>query len=255
MKKDFVITTKNAKQYIDQISTWIKNQVEESGRDGVVLGMSGGIDCSVVAALCQKAGVKIDLIVMPYGENMRQSGSYLRAKELIEKFDFDYHEFDIKPAALALLPDQKMLNEATEVNRQLALTNTMARLRMTYLYQVAQLKRALVIGTSNLSEWYTGYFTKWGDGVADIEPIIRLTKTEVRILAQALDLPKSIIEASPTADLIDGQTDESELGFSYQDLDQFILTNSLELDKQEIEAKIVARHQMVQHKLKETPFF
>ncbi len=253
MKKDFVLNRDNVRQYAENISAWIKNQVEASGREGVVLGMSGGIDCSVVAALCQKAGVNTHLIIMPYGENMKHSGSYLRAKELIEKFDFDYHEFDIKPACKELKPPTELLKLATEKNRQLSRTNTMARTRMSYLYQVAQLRRALVVGTSNLSEWYTGYFTKWGDGVADIEPIIRLTKTEVRILAEYLELPQSIIKAAPTADLSAGQTDEDDLGFSYEVLDQFIINGLIE-DK-DIEAKIKTRHQFIGHKINQPPYF
>jgi len=102
MEKKFIITEQNIKGYVNKISKWIKGQVENAGANGVVLGMSSGVDCSVVARLCQEAEINTHLVIMPYGENMEKSKSYEHAMELINKFNFEYHIFNIKPSVDAL---------------------------------------------------------------------------------------------------------------------------------------------------------
>ena len=96
--KNFVITEENVSQYANEIGAWIKDAVKNAKANGVVLGMSSGVDCSTVARLCQNAGVNTHLILMPYGDDMSKSQNYSDAMELINKFKFDYHIFDIKPA-------------------------------------------------------------------------------------------------------------------------------------------------------------
>ena len=164
-EKNFVITKENVEEYSEKIGKWIKEYVEKSKVNGVVLGMSGGVDCSTVAALCKKNKINIHLVLMPYGDNMKNVKSYNDAMELINKFNLDYHEFDIKPAvdALEIKDNSTYLNNARKENINLARANIRLRIRMTYLYQYAQINNLLVIGTGNLSERTVGYFTKWGD--------------------------------------------------------------------------------------------
>ena len=175
VNKKFVITEENAKEYCDVIGTWIKENIENAHANGVVLGMTSGIDCSVVAGLCKNAGVNINLVLLPYGKDMNKSKSYSDAMELINKFGFDYHMFDIKPAVDNIQISDDFIKDCNENNVKLAKANIRPRMRMTYLYQYAQINNLLVIGTSNLSEYVTGYFTKFGDNAYDINPIGNFT--------------------------------------------------------------------------------
>ena len=140
--KNFIITEENVNKYCEKIGNWIKEYIENSNTNGVVLGMSGGIDCSVVARLCQNAGVNTHLIFMQYGSDITNSKSYLDAMELINKFKFDYHIFDIKPAVdnLQIPEDSKILENTSKINVQLSRANIRPRVRMTYLYQYARNK-------------------------------------------------------------------------------------------------------------------
>ena len=140
--KNFIITEENVREYCERIGNWIKNNIEKAKVNGVVLGMSGGVDCSVVARLCQNAGVNTHLIIMPYGNNMTNSKSYSDAMELIKTFNFDYHIFDIKPAVdnLQIPENSDILKNASETNIQLSKANIRPRMRMTYLYQYARNK-------------------------------------------------------------------------------------------------------------------
>ena len=219
-KKLFVITEDNAAFYADEIGTWIRKQVQAANRKGVILGMSGGIDSSVVACLCQFAKVDLHLVLMPYGDDMARTQSFAHAMELIDKFEIPYHVFDIKPAVDALISN-RFVSDKTTV--ELGHANIRPRIRMTYLYQLAQMDNRFVSGTGNLSEGTVGYFTKWGDGACDINPIAMLTKQEVYALARYLEVPDCIIQKKPSAGLWEGQTDEDELGMTYNQIDAFIL--------------------------------
>ena len=218
--KNFVINENNVEEYVNKISNWIKTRVESANSKGVVLGMSSGVDCSVVARLCQIAKINTHLILMPYGESMSKTESYTHAMELINKFEFKYSVFDIKPAVDAL----KIEEDSTKLN--LAQANIRPRVRMTYLYQYAQINDLLVIGTGNLSERTIGYFTKWGDGGCDLNPIANITKREVYVLAKYLNVPEGIINKKPSAELWEGQNDEDEIGISYDMLDEYILNGT-----------------------------
>lgn len=228
MNKNFIINENNVEEYVNKISQWIKKQVNNAKAKGVVLGMSGGIDCSVVAKLCMEAKINTHLILMPYGKSMEKTESYKCAMELINKFEFKHSVFDIKPAVDAL----KIKKES--LNLSLAQANILPRIRMTYLYQYAQIHELLVIGTGNLSERTIGYFTKWGDGGCDLNPIANITKKEVYVLAKYLKIPDSIINKKPSAELWEGQTDEQEIGISYDKIDDYILkgtTGDINIDK------------------------
>ena len=253
--KKFLITEKNVSEYCDKIGRWIKNTIENAKANGVVLGMSSGVDCSVVAGLCQNAGINTHLIIMPYGEDMNNSRNYSDAMELINKFKFDYHIFDIKPAvdSMQIPNDSEILKNANKSNVELSKANIRPRIRMTYLYQYAQINNLLVIGTSNLSERTVGYSTKWGDGASDLNPLGMVTKKEVYILAKYLGIPECIINKKPSADLWEGQTDEEELGIKYEQIDEYIINGTC--GDEQMDNIIKIKNQKSIHKLNPIPIF
>ena len=249
--KSFVINNENAVYYAGEIASWIK---EKAHRKGVVLGMSGGVDCSVVARLCQLAGVDVHLVLLPYGDDMKNTQSSDHSMELIEKFNFSYHVFDIKPAVDAVTIACDMpLCESGVADFELSRANIRPRVRMTYLYQFAQRNGRLVIGTGNLAERTVGYFTKWGDGACDFNPLAMLTKQEVYTLARYLDVPAGIIGKKASAGLWEGQTDEDELGMTYAQIDAYIINGTS--GNPETDRKIEERIAKSAHKRAPIPFF
>lgn len=239
MEKNFIITEKNAEVYADKIAGFIQEMVKSTNAKGVILGMSGGIDCSLVTALCNRAKIKTLLVMMPYGNSMKSTGDKKDALELIEKFNVDYTEVNITATVDAL---EKTMKDSSTTNKgekieflPLALSNIRPRVRMTTLYSIGQSLGYLVGGTGNLSERVVGYSTKWGDGGHDFNPIGNLTKTEVRILAKHLGVPDAIINKAPSAGLWEGQTDEDEMGVKYSEIDDYILTGGKNISKEKFE--------------------
>lgn len=194
----------------DKIARFIEAKMKESGMQRVVLGVSGGIDSAVTAAILKKSlGKKALFIWMPFvrkcpfGNNVGRLEKTFKIK--IEKIFLD----KVIESFAKILPS----------GGNLVYGNMKPRIRMTVLYYFANLKKALVIGTTNRSEMEIGYFTKYGDGGVDIEPIADIYKTEIYEMAKRLKLPSEIIEVAPTAALWPGQTDEKELGLTYYQLD------------------------------------
>ena len=252
--KQFIINSVNAESYASKIAAWINELINTNNRKGVVLGMSGGIDCSVVARLCQLAEVDIHLVMMPYDNDMTNSKSHVHAMELINKFNFPHHIYDIKPAVDALITQNtEFLSEASQTNIELSLANIRSRVRMTYLYQLAQLGSMFVAGTGNIAERTVGYFTKWGDGACDFNPLGMLTKQEVYTLAHYLGVPESIINKKPSAGLWEGQTDEDELGMTYAQIDNYIIQGTS--GDKSIDKLIERRISMSAHKFEPIPIF
>lgn len=258
MNKDFLVTEDNVEKYVLEISEFIKDKVREANAKGVVFGMSGGIDCSLVAALCARAGVNVLLVMMPYGDSMKRTKDSNHALELIEKFNFDYTVVNITNTVDAL---EKSLKEATTTEKgmkielgDLALSNIRPRVRMTTLYALGQSLGYLVGGTGNLSERTVGYSTKWGDGGHDFNPIGMLTKTEVRLMARYLGVPNSIIEKAPSAGLWAGQTDEDEMGVTYREIDDYILTGGKNIPCEVFE-KIKRKEKANAHKSEMPPIW
>ncbi len=219
-----------------RIVAWIKNQVRESGAKGIVLGLSGGIDSSVVAALCVEAvgRAKVLGLFMPCHSQPRDLADarivakHLRIKTKLIDLSKVYNSF------LSILPK----------GNALALANLKPRLRMITLYYHANKLNYLVSGTGNKSELMVGYFTKHGDGGTDILPIADLLKRQVRALARELKIPEHIILKPPTAGLWAGQTDEKEMGITYDELDD-ILDRMLNNKKQiALKSKINKVHDM-----------
>ena len=245
-KKDFIITEKNADEYIVKIGAFIKGQVDTANRKGVVLGMSGGIDCSVAAALCHAAKVPALLVMLPDGKDMQRTKSMQHAMLLIEKFGFEHRTIDIGKICKGCETAAGELSDLSKMNIR-------PRVRMTVLYSLAQTMQRFVLGTGNLSERLIGYFTKWGDGASDLNPLGMLTKNEVRILARALSVPREIVEKPPSAGLYDGQTDETELGITYAQIDAYALTGAS--GDASVDEKIENRINMSLHKHNPIPVF
>lgn len=209
---------------IEQISLWIKKTVINAGFKKVIIALSGGIDSALVCALTAKSlGCNnVFTLLLPYGDLDSES---LKDAKMLCKFlkieDKNVKIIDIKSVVDTFMESESSFSDIRK-------GNIMARVRMTYLYDLAKKMDVLVIGTENKSEHYLGYFTRFGDSASDLEPIINLYKTQVLEMAKYLNLPKKIIEKAPTAGLWVGQSDENELGFTYKDADQIL---SLYFDK------------------------
>jgi len=200
------------------IQNWIKEKVEKAGASGAVLGLSGGVDSSVLAVLLKRVfGAKMLALIMPCHSNPED---LIHAKLLSEKFDIPDYVLDMTRIYDDYMREASKLCEISE----LAKANTKSRLRMTALYAVGQTKNYLVCGASNKSELMTGYFTKYGDSGSDLLPVADLLKYEIFELAEYLDIPKEIMVKPPSAGLWSGQTDEDEMGLSYSVIDRFIET-------------------------------
>lgn len=227
------------KKYLDYLVDFIKEKVAEAHCEGVIVGISGGIDSAVVAGLAKKAFPQNHLCVwMPCESSALDETS---KEELISALKINHTTVNVKPMFDAF----KNEINAEIAQSDLALANTKARLRMTTLYSMAQTKRYLVLGTDNMDEWYIGYFTKFGDGGCDLLPIVHLTKSEVREAAKILGVPEGIITRPPTASLWEGQTDEKEIGFSYDEIDQYLLTKKANDD---LVTRIEGLHKISEHK-------
>ncbi|MDR0288387.1 MAG: NAD(+) synthase [Clostridiales bacterium] len=245
--KNFVITDDNAIEYVKKIGDFISSMVVGANRNGVVLGMSGGIDCSVAARLAQESGVGIRLYLMPDGEDMARSKSLEDAMKLIDKFNLEYKIINIKSVCDAV--ENAIAEPISDISR----INIRPRVRMTTLYTIGQNSGRFVMGTGNLAERALGYFTKWGDGASDLNPLGMLTKSEVRVLASKLGVPHEIIDKPPSAGLFEGQTDEKDLGFTYSQIDEYILNGTC--GNTEIDKKLIDRINMSAHKLNPIPIY
>lgn len=201
------------------ITDFIRRKVEESGAKGVVLGLSGGIDSALVAALCRKAigENRVKALIMPAPGSSQEDSEI--ARRFAEELGIEYSVIDIGPAVNAL---ESILIPKGGEGMKTAAGNIRARVRMIVLFHTAALEKRVVMGTGNKSELLTGYFTKFGDGGADFSPIGDLYKTQVRELGRALGLPEYILNRTPSAGLWAGQTDEGELGMDYRTLDTIL---------------------------------
>ncbi|ATZ16410.1 NAD+ synthase [Entomoplasma freundtii] len=210
-------TTPALVEYLDYLVKFIQKSVANAHADGVIVGVSGGVDSAVVALLAKKAFPNnYQTVWMPLNSSPLD---YQCVAELVEQHDLKVLNVDLAPTFKILT---KTWTEAGASLSTLALANSKARLRMTTLYGLGQSQNYLVLGTDNADEWYLGYFTKYGDGGVDVVPLVHLLKGEVFEAARLLGVPASIINRAPTASLWDDQTDEKELGFSYDQLDDYL---------------------------------
>jgi NAD+ synthase len=220
---------------------FIQGALRDAHAQGLVFGNSGGKDSALVGILCKAACDNTVGIILPcqssrnYGED-REDGLAVATQFGIETLTVDLTA--AKEAMLAALAPTGDLSP-------MATANINPRLRMTALYSVAQSRGALVAGTGNRSEAAMGYFTKWGDGAYDLNPIADLTVTEVYEFLRYLNAPSNIIDKAPSAGLFEGQTDEAELGVSYAAIDRYLLTGEA---TPEVAAKVDAAYARSAHK-------
>ena len=209
-----MLTDEQIDNAIEIITTWMTSKVKEANKKGVVIGLSGGLDSAVVAILAKLAfDNNILCINMPCWSNPQDKYD---AESLSEDFDLPFKVVELDDAYEALRFNLK--NDTDKVTKVME-GNIKARLRMTTLYLYAQLNDYLVLGTTNKSEYNIGYGTKWGDSACDLLPIADIYKTDLYDIAKALEIPDEILSKKPSAGLWEDQTDEDELGFSYEVLD------------------------------------
>lgn len=205
---------------IVRITKFLKSTVHERGFSKVVIACSGGVDSTTVLYLAVKALGKdqVHALLLPYGDLHPTS----KTDALLALQKVGIPEQNIHVVDIATIVDAVKSKLGINQSDKIRLGNLMARTRMLIIYDFAKKNKALVLGTENKSEYYLGYFTRFGDEASDIEPIRHLYKTQVWQLAKALGVPDAIITKAPTAGLWPGQTDEGEFGFIYQDADQIL---------------------------------
>lgn len=243
---------------IDGIVRWIKEYFSGAGRDMAVIGLSGGVDSAVTATLCARALGERNLVLVTLpspDEDYAASQEDIRLANLIagrlwsipEKHYIQQHVSAIYHATVGDWTEDKML-----------CANIKARIRMVYLYAIAERVKGLVVGTTNKTEMILGYMTKYGDSGVDLEPTADFYKTEIFEMAQLLEIPQEIIDRPPSAGLWPGQTDEEELGFTYKEIDTF-LTHREHNWAQEINTALASRveqlEQQNKHKDMELPHY
>ena len=202
----------------EEIIKFIKDKVSEANANGLVVGLSGGIDSTLTAYLATEAVGKQNVfgIIMP--STTTPTEDKIHGTDIAKILGIDYKEIAID----SILNEFLSVTSYKTENEQLAIGNLKARIRMSIIYYYANSKNYLVSGTGNKSEILIGYFTKHGDGACDIEPIGDLYKTDVFELAKSMNVPDEIINKPPRAGLWTNQTDEDEIGMSYENLDKIL---------------------------------
>ncbi len=230
----------------ERLVAWLRERAGEAGALGAVVGVSGGVDSAAVAALCLRAFPETTLgVILPCHsdpQDVRDAESFCAAIGL----PCTTVVLDAVLDALAA----SLRNAGQYADHPMALANLRPRLRMVTLYYFANRLNRLVVGTGNRSEAYVGYFTKYGDGGVDLQPIGGLVKSEVRDLAAFLGVPRAIVERIPSAGLWPGQTDEGEMGLTYASLDAYLTTGAAPDD---VRARIERMHAASEHKRRPPP--
>ncbi len=220
---------------------FIRELVRSSGCTGIVFGNSGGKDSALVGILCKAACENTVGVLMPCASTRNYGSDMDDGNALARQYGIETRTVDLTPvrqAAVAAVSEAAAISDA-------GLMNLAPRLRMTALYTIAASENRLVAGTGNRSENYMGYFTKWGDGACDFNPIADLLATEVIAFLDYLEAPLSIRTKQPSAGLFEGQTDEQEMGVSYAAIDRYLTTG----EASEHDRSIIERfHARSEHK-------
>jgi len=221
----------------NKLVAWIRGQVVQAKLKGVIFGLSGGLDSSVVGVLCKRAFPKDALgLIMPCHSSQTDIE---HAQVVARKFQIPSRSIVLDQVFASLM--KAVPSGGDSETKRLAEANVKARLRMVTLYYIANRFQYLVVGTGNRSEMSVGYFTKYGDGGVDIQPLGNLVKSQVRKLAAYLDIPTQVIEKPPSGGLWEGQTDEGEMGISYDELDRYLTSGKAEAGiKRKVDAMIQA---------------
>ena len=213
---------------VEELIGFIRDAIKATGCGGVVMGLSGGIDSAVVAKLCVEAIGADNVLCVFMPSRVTAADDYRITSDLCAEWGIEYRILDVQPAVDSL---SAILTTSTDT--PLDRGNIAARCRMIVLYNLAKKYGRVVLGTSNESEIMMGYFTKFGDGACDITPLSGMYKTHVRQIAGILGIPEEIIKRPPTAGLWVGQTDEDDMGISYDALD--VILYSMELERSDTE--------------------
>ena len=232
--------------YLLEIEKFLKDYLDNSHLDGYVLGLSGGVDSSLVAALAKNAVGKDKLmcIMIPIDSHPSDLED---AKKVAEALDLRTLVID---GSESFHKTVEQFEKQGIILDKMSKSNLKVRIRMTILYAYGQTFRSLVLGTDNMDERYTGYFTKYGDGAADVLPIVYLTKGEVVEAAKIKGVPTSLAERTPSAGLFEGQTDETEMGVLYKDLDHYLLGGEVD---PKVKERIEHLHRISEHKRSPIP--
>lgn len=237
----------DAAQVKNDIVEWIRDFFEKNGRGcNAVVGISGGKDSSITAALCALAlgRERVIGVLMPNGVQ----ADIDCAKMLVDHLKIKHYTVNVKAAIdglVSAMPNELKLSEQSK-------TNLPPRIRMSTLYAVSQSLNGRVANTCNLSEDYVGYSTRYGDAAGDFSPLANITVTELRQLGRELGLPTELVDKVPIDGLC-GKTDEDNLGFTYAVLDRYIRTG--EIEDARTKARIDRLHEMNKFKLELMPFF
>lgn len=209
-------------QYISTLETWLEDELLYRRADHFIFGVSGGVDSAVIAfLLARKFKARTIGVMMP---SHSHPDDLKDAKLVMEMAGLPYHVVDLTKThdvLMAAIGDEYN-HTGDPMKDRVIFGNNSARLRMTTLYTLAQTKNGIVVGTDNAVEWYTGYFTKFGDGGVDIAPLIHLDKEDIFALAEMLGVPQQIIDKKPSAGLWEAQTDEDEMGVTYAALNRHL---------------------------------
>jgi len=229
-------------QLAEKLVSWLRGQVTGAGARGVIVGMSGGVDSSVAAVLCKLALPDNALgLLLPC---QTSQPDIEHAYAVANKFQIPTKLINLDSlfdALLRLLPN----NDLDPATKKMAVANLKPRLRMMTLYYFANRLHYLVVGCGNKCELEIGYFTKYGDAGADLLLLGNLVKSQVRELAHYLGIPKEIIDKPPSAGLWEGQTDEQEMGLTYEQLDRYFTTGEA---SEEVKKRIEERIALNAHK-------
>ena len=213
---------RNYQKEWDERIHFIRQALKASGAKGIVYGNSGGKDSALVGILCKAACENTVGIIMPCSSKRNFLQDKDDAVEVAKQFEIETRVIDLTEVKET---EVKKLSSITALS-DAAIANIAPRLRMITLYAVAASEHRLVAGTGNASETYMGYFTKWGDGACDFNPIADLTVTEIYEFLEYLKAPQSILTKAPSAGLFDGQTDEEEMGITYKEIDEYLLNGT-----------------------------
>ncbi|BDX52725.1 NAD(+) synthase [Metamycoplasma equirhinis] len=239
------LTIKKQKEYatfIKKMVTWLKQKVEFSNSKGISLGISGGIDSATLAKILYKYFPNNSHFYYIKTKDDPINESHINLLNL---------QLDNRIQIIDLTNEFELLKTKLKLQEKVTIANLKSRFIMATLYSQSQENKTLVLGTDNYDEYYLGYFTKYGDGGCDLLPFANIKKSDVYILANLFDVPNEIINKRPSADLIENQYDEEELGFSYIEFEKWLIDkNTVSKD---INQKIINLHKTSEHKRKLIP--